>query len=165
VPEFLDAIGRTPRFGESLLVRGIECALRREIYDAGDLLFRWTSTDDGIAETIHICEPDGKHINALYNYPVFAFDCASAPRGIEQRTLALLDLLETCASVEGNNALRFSIMEASALALSRVLGAGRKYDKALAAVDLGLAVEPYSIHLKAAKHTLLLKLKGKSIAP
>ena len=38
VPEFLDAIARTPRFAESLLVRGIERALRREIYDAGDLL-------------------------------------------------------------------------------------------------------------------------------
>jgi hypothetical protein len=158
VPEFLDAIGRTPRFGESLLVRGIERALRREIYDAGDLLFRWTSADGGIAETIHICKPDGKRIEALYNYPVFAFDCASAPCGNEQRTRALLDLLETCASIEGNDALRFSIMEACALALSRALGAGRKYEKALAAVDLGLAVEPYSIHLKAAKQALLLKL-------
>jgi hypothetical protein len=165
VPEFVDAIARVPRFGESLLARGIERALRREIYDAGDLLYRWTRADGGVPEAIHICEPDGKRIEALYNYPVFALDCAIAPSGSEQRTQALLDMLDTCASIAGNNALRFSIMEAAALALARALGASKQYKEALAAVDKGLTVEPYSIHLKAAKHTLLLKSNGRSVAP
>jgi hypothetical protein len=165
VPDFVDGIARVPRFDESLLVRGIERALRREIYDAGDLLYRWTRADGGVPEAIHICEPDGKRIEALYNYPVFAFDCANAPIPSEQRTQALLEMIDTCASTAGNNALRFSIMEAAALALGGALGASKQYKEAPAAVNKGLTVEPYSIHLKAARHTLLLKSKGRSVAP
>src|SRR5262249_23715348 len=116
-------------------------------------------------ETVHICAPDGKRIHALYNYPVFAFDCGEAASGSDRRIEALAEMLDIYASTEGNNARRFSIMEAAALALGRALGAHGDYDRALAAVEKGLAVEPYSIHLKAAKHTLLLKSKGKHVPP
>jgi MoaA/NifB/PqqE/SkfB family radical SAM enzyme len=165
IPEFVDGLAQVPRFGEGLLVRGIEHALRQEIYDAGDLLFRWMRGEGEIAEMVHICEPDGRRIEALYNYPVFAFDCGEAPSSNDRRIEALAEMLDIYASTEGNNARRFSIMAAAALALGRALGARGDYDRALAAVDKGLAVDPYSIHLTAAKHTLLLKSEGKHVAP
>ena len=40
-----------------------------------------------------------------------------------------------------------------------------QYHEALAAVKKALEIAPYSIHLKAAKHTLLLKSEGKSVPP
>jgi hypothetical protein len=162
---FVAELAAVPHFAESRLLRGIERALQQEIYEAADLLYRWARSNDGIAETAHICQPDGKLVHALYNYPVFAFDCAEPPSGSEQRTRVLLDMLETYACTSGNNALRFSLIEAAALALGRVLGAGGKYKRALAAVGKGLWVNPSSIHLKAAKHTLLLKSEGKTVPP
>jgi hypothetical protein len=163
IPEFVDALARVSRFAESQLVRGIALALQGEIYDAGDLLFRWTRSSGGVAETFHLCAPDDARIEDLHNYPVFAFDCGEAPLDGEQRVRALLELLEIYASMEGNNARRFSIMEALALALGRALGARREYRWALTAVNKGLAAQPDSIHLKAAKHTLLLKQAGKPV--
>ncbi len=162
---FVDEMATVPRFAESMLLRGIERALQQEIYDAGDLLYRWTKSDGEVAETVHICPTVEKLICAPYDYPAFAFDCADAPSGIEERTQVLLDMLETYASNQGNDALRFSIIEATALALGRAFGAHAKYDQALLAVDKGLTVKPYSIHLKAAKHTLLLKSEGKRVPP
>jgi Iron-sulfur cluster-binding domain len=162
---FVAELNAVPHFADSLLLRGIERALQQEIYDAGDLLYRWIRTGGVIAETAHICRPDGKLVHALYNYPVFAFDCADPPGESRLRTQLLLDILECYASTDGNNALRFSLMEAVALALGRALGAAGSYRAALAAVSRGLSVNPASIHLKAAKHTLLLKSEGKSVSP
>ena len=163
--EFADALAAVPRFDESLLVRGIERVLREEIYDAADLLYRWARGDGRIAETVHVCEADGGLIEPSYNYPVFAFDCGRAPRGSKRRSHALFAMLDAYGSADGNNKLRFLITEASALALGRALGARGEYKRALAAVDRGLAVEPYSIHLKAARHTLWLKSAGRPVSP
>jgi len=80
--------------------------------------------------------PDGRRIEALYNYPVFAFDCGEAPSDSDRRIEALAEMLDIYASTEGNNARRFSIMEAAALALGRALGARGDYDRALASVVL-----------------------------
>jgi hypothetical protein len=160
---FVSELATLPRFSESMLLRGIERALQQEIYDAGDLLYRWTRSDSGVPEAVHFCPTIESLICAPYDYPVFAFDCANAPSGSDERIQALLDMLETYSDNQGNDALRFSIIEATALALGRAFGAGAKYKKALAAVDKGLAVKPYSIHLKAAKHTLLLKSERKNV--
>ena len=91
---FLDALAELPRFADSLLLRGVEYALRNEIYDAGDLLYRWTRSDAELGETVYTLEPDEKLVHTQYNYPVFAFDCASGPAGYEERTQALLRVLE-----------------------------------------------------------------------
>ena len=164
-PGFVDKLPAVPGFAESLLLRGIERALQREIYDAGDLLYRWTRAESGIAETVHILKPDDKLVHTAYNYPVFAFDCVSAPAGNSERSQVLATMLETYAGCSGNDALRFSIIEATALALGRAFGANGKYREALAAVNKGLELASHSIHLKAAKHALLLKSEGKSVPP
>jgi hypothetical protein len=162
---FVGELAGIPRFGESLLLRGIERALQQEIYDAGDLLYRWARSNGGIAETTHICRSDGKVVHPLYNYPVYAFGCADGPNGNEQRAQMLLNVLDAYSSTNGNNALRYSLIEALALALGRVLGTSGKFKQALAAVGKGLAVNASSIHLKAANYALRLKLEGKSVPP
>jgi hypothetical protein len=162
---FVGELATVPRFAESMLLRGIERALQQEIYDAGDLLYRWTRSDGGVAETVCFCPTVEKLISAPYDYPAFAFDCADPPSGPKTRVRALLDMLDTYASNQGNDAMRFSIIEATALALGRAFGADAKYEQALSAVDKGLAVKPYSIHLKAAKHALVLKSEGKNVPP
>ena len=55
-PAFVDKLPAVPSFAESLLLRGIERALQQEIYDAGDLLYRWTRAEGGIGETVHILQ-------------------------------------------------------------------------------------------------------------
>jgi len=146
-------------------VRGIEHALRREIYDAGELLFRWMRGEGDVPETVHICVPDRRRIKALSNYPVFAFDCGKALGDSDRRVEVLAEMVDIYASIVGNKDGRSSIIVAAALALGRALGARGDYHRALAVVDKGLAVEPYSIHLEAAKHTLLLKTAGKHVPP
>ncbi|MFZ1008139.1 MAG: SPASM domain-containing protein, partial [Candidatus Sulfotelmatobacter sp.] len=162
---FVAEVAAMPRFAESLLLRGVERALQQEIYEAADLFYRWTRSDGAIAETAHICRPDGKLVHPMYNYPVFVFGDATASTGREQRTQILLGVLDGYAGSEGNDALRFSIIESLALALGRAFGAAARYHEALSAVGKGLQVNPYSIHLKAAKHTLLLKSEGKRVPP
>jgi hypothetical protein len=78
---------------------------------------------------------------------------------------ALIDTFRTYAGNDGNNALRFALMEALAFALSRALGAQQRYGEALHIVERALGVTPYSIHLKACRHTLQLKLDGKPVPP
>jgi len=164
-PDFVRAIGSVPRFAKSLLVRGIERALRQEILEAADLLYRWTGSEGLITETVHIFDPGNKNIIPIYNYPVFAFDCTSAPDIGNSRIHALLNMLEAYASTQGNNAQRYSLMEATALALARALGAEGKYKDALSAVEKVLKIEPDSHYLWAAKQTLFRKSEGKSVSP
>ena len=118
---FVGELAATPRFSDSLLIRGIERALQQDIYEAGDLFYRWTKSEGVVDETPHICQPDERLIHTGYNYPMFALDSADPVAGSEARTQILMDVLTTYAGTDGNNAMRFSIMEATALALSRAL--------------------------------------------
>jgi hypothetical protein len=164
--QFVNDLAALPGFTDSKLVRGIERALSLEVYEAADLLFSWVhGPATPFTETVYILRPDGGSVHARYNYPAFGFDCGEGPQGPEPRTQLLLDTFHTYAGNDGNNALRFAIMEALAFALSRALGARQRYGQALQVVEQALAVSPYSIHLKACKHTLLLKLDGKPVPP
>jgi hypothetical protein len=52
-----------------MLIRGIEPALQQEIYDAGDLLYRWTRTEGSVAESVFVSvrRTRGSHSPALQN--------------------------------------------------------------------------------------------------
>jgi hypothetical protein len=164
--QFVNDLAALPRFAESRLVRGIERALSLEVYEAAELLFSWASAPAGpVAEAVAILEPDGTLVHARYNYPTFAFDCEPGPQNPERRAQMLIDAFHTYASTDGNNALRFAVMEALAFGLSRTLGAQKRYAQALQIVEQALGVTPYSIHLKGCRHTLQLKLDGKPVPP
>jgi sulfatase maturation enzyme AslB (radical SAM superfamily) len=161
---FVNDLASLSGFADSKLVRGIERALRLETYEAAELLFSWVSAPPGpVSETVYFHQADNLLVYDNYDYPAYGYDCVAEPHGLEQRTAMLLKTLETYVRCDGNDGIRFSLIEALAFGLSRVLGSQRRYTEALAAVNKALAFTPYSIHLKAAKHTLLLKLDGKSV--
>lgn len=163
---FVGELAGLPGFAESKLLRAIELALRLETYEAAETLFNWVSAPAGpVSETVYFGDPDGRLTHQDHNYPVFGYDCVTQPQGVKRRTAMLLETFEAYVRADGNNALRFALMEALALALSRIFGQQQRYGEALTAVEKALAFTPYSIHLKAAKHTLLLKLEGKTVPP
>ena len=163
---FVTELAALPDFSESKLLRGIELALRLETYEAAEALFSWVSAPAGpVSETVYFAEPDNRLTHQDHNYPLFGYDCVTKSHGVKQRTAMLLRTFEAYARAEGNNALRFALMETLAFALSRALGAQQRYSEALAAVEKAIAFTPYSIHLKAAKHSLQLRLDGKPVPP
>jgi hypothetical protein len=161
---FATGLASLPGFADSKLLRGLERALRRESYEAAELLFAWVSAPPGpVTETVYFHQPENVLVYDHYDYPAYGYDCAAEPQGVEQRTTMLLKTFETYAQCDGNDGVRFSLMEALAFGLSRVLGSQLRYAEALDVVNKALEFTPYSIHLKAAKHALQLKLDGKSV--
>jgi MoaA/NifB/PqqE/SkfB family radical SAM enzyme len=161
---FIQELGGLPYFAESKLLRAVERALQLEIYEAADLLFAWTQEPtNSIAETAFVGMPEGAALDLFCGYP--AFELADVPSSSDPtlRTRLIELLFHAYAGAEGNDALRFTILEALAFGLSRSLGHAQRYTEALAILDRALAVRPYSIHLKAAKHAIGLKLDGKLV--
>ena len=120
--QFVNELGSLPHFAESKLLRGIERALSLEVYDSADLLFSWVHAV-GVAEAVSILQPDGVRIHARYNYPTFRIGGDAMTQAPGQRMQMLIDAFHAYAGTDGNNALRFAIMEALGFALSRALGA------------------------------------------
>jgi|GEM_PF-294603 len=163
---FVGALAALPRFADSKLLRGIERALQLEIYDAAALLFAWTQSQaNGLNETVYVSKPEDADLARFDSYPAFEFSAGPQPGTTDDRVGALVQTFHAYESASGNDALRFAIIEAIAFALSRTLGSRRQYDEALPIVDAALAHAPSSIHLKAAKHVLLLAAAGKPVPP
>src|SRR5438105_1381488 len=56
---FVQQLAELPAFSESKLLRGIELALRLEVYEAAESLFCWASAAPGpLSETVYFGEPD-----------------------------------------------------------------------------------------------------------
>jgi len=159
--EFVNALAEMPHFGESKLIRAIERALQLEIYEAAELLLVWTQEAAApVTETAYVGVSDRAACQLFYDYPAFQLSTGTSRRDPELRIDALRQIFEAYAIAAGNDALRFAIMEACALGLSRALGERGSCGEALAIVDRALTERPYSIHLKAAKHALGVKLTG-----
>jgi hypothetical protein len=164
--EFVGELAKIPHFSESKLIHAIERALQLETYEAADLLFSWACEQAAPAtETVYVGIAERSACPLFYDYPAFQLTRGESNCDPELRTALLRQVFEAYASAAGNDALRFAIMEAFALGLSRALGHGGSYGEALAIVDRALAVHPYSIHLKAAKHALGLQLAGGEVPP
>jgi hypothetical protein len=170
--QFVSDLAALPEFKDSKLVRGIEQALQLEVYDAADLLFSWVrEPGNNLSEAVHIdlpvnFNPDRFFRNGVFcGYPAFSLAHGAATDSAEQRAWCLTDLFNAYFEAQGNDALRFAILEAVALAISRSFGHMGKIGEAYPIVDKAFAINPRSIHLKAAKHALGLKLDGKEVPP
>ena len=164
--QFIKEIASLPEFAGSKLLRAIERALQLEIYEAADLLFSWTQEPAGsVTEMAYVGLPPGTALEVFYNYPAYQLTVSASRGDPDFRTRLLEEMFDAYAVADGNDALRFAVMEALAFGLSRVLGHVGKYSKALAIVDRALISRPYSIHLKAARHALSLRLEGKKVPP
>jgi Iron-sulfur cluster-binding domain len=163
---FVHDLADLPGFAASKLLRAIERALQLEIYEAAELLFSWTQETVGqITETAYVGLPDGAALDLFYGYPAYQLGDGAAGGDPAQRVRLLEELFDAYAATKGNDALRFALMEALAFGLARALGHASRYADAITIVDRALACRPYSIHLKAAKHALGLRLDGKPVPP
>src|SRR5262245_13604681 len=164
--QFVNDLASLPRFAESKLLRAIERALQLEVYEAADLLFAWTQeATESSVETAFVGLPDGVPLDVFYGYPAYQLGGIATPGNVQQRVRALEQLFNAYANTTGNDSLRFALMEALAFGLCRALGHAGRDAEALTIVDRALAVRPYSIHLKTAKHALKLRLEGKAVPP
>src|ERR1051325_6528189 len=164
-PQFVDEIAALPGFERSLLLRGIERALQIEIYDAAGLLFRWVKGEGLLKETLYLGLAEGLSLDYYAGYPAFGYGNAAAPYTPRARIRLLTAAFEAYRAASGNDHLRWVLVEALGLALSRAVGSFGEYDEAARIVDAALGLQPYSIHLKSAKHALALALAGEEIAP
>ena len=164
--QFVQELASLPQFAESKLLRAIERALQLEIYEAADLLFSWTQEPAGpVTETAYVGLPAGTALEVFYNYPAYQLTGTASRSDPDFRTRLLGEMFDAYAIASGNDGLRFAVMEALALGLSRALNHVGRYTEALAIVDRALTSRPYSIHLKAAKHALGLRLAGQTVPP
>jgi Iron-sulfur cluster-binding domain len=164
--KFVGDLAKLPHFAESKLIRAIERALQLETYEAADLLFGWACEPAAPAtEIAYVGIAEREACPLFYDYPAFQLTQGTSICPPELRIESLRQLFDAYATAAGNDALRFAVMEALAFGLSRALGHGGSYGEALAIVDRALVVRPYSIHLKAAKHALGLRLAGGKVPP
>lgn len=165
-PQFVNDIAKLPSFANSRLLRGIERALQLEAYEAAELLFAWVKAQArNLNETIYLGKPADIGSPNFHGYPAYGISTGTAVDKPDDRLRALEMAFHTYAETPGNDALRFVLMEAFAFALSRALGLRGRYEQARDIVDIALANCPSSIHLKAAKYVLLLKIEGKAVPP
>jgi hypothetical protein len=161
---FVGELAARPGFKGSLLVRAIERALQLQTYEAAELFFSWVNAAGGLSERLFTGLPAGVEAAWFYGYPVFEIGGqAAADVTSEHRIAMLMDAFDAYEATNGNDALRFSILEALAFGLSRALGAAGRYAEAEAVVDRFLAHRPQSMHVKAAKHALVLTRGGQAV--
>jgi MoaA/NifB/PqqE/SkfB family radical SAM enzyme len=171
LPRFLDEIAYFPGLPQCQLLSGLERALRLEMYEAAECWFSWVQGPFlGPTESVYLDSPPAD--NAVdYGYPIYGVgsdEFGDSPEersgdSSEQRLEILTGLLEAYWRTDGNNATRFLLAEALAFAMSRCLGSLGRYAESAAIVDRALILNPKSIHLKAARSALGLKLEGKMV--
>lgn len=164
-PEFIRELATLPWFAQSSLLRAFVRALQLDVYEAADLLFSWTNNPNaGVSETAQIGLPDGIRKPWFYGYPVFEIRrCESVLNTPAQRITTLMEAFEAYDTTQGNDALRFAIIEVLAFGLCRSLGSFGRCQEAEVFLDRALSHVPNSMHLKAAKHALSLELSGKEV--
>src|SRR5262245_42891175 len=152
---FAKELSTLPEFAESRLIQGLEKALQLEIYDAADLLYSWIGgKNESVDESIHLGDSTSIDHPAFFGYPAFGFGNGAERVPIRQRRTLVLAAFHTYYQTKGNDALRFAIMEAMALSLSRSFGSTGQYKQAADVINKALENSSASIHLKAARHAL-----------
>jgi tetratricopeptide (TPR) repeat protein len=164
IAQFVQELAGLPRLAECKLLHGLERALQLETYEAAECWFSWVREETGgPTEIVYLGAPANINLAAYYGYPVYELRPGAAADTAERRLEALTELFEAYCWTSGNDATRFLLAEALAFALSRCLGSRGEYEKAASIVDRALDLRPKSIHLKAARSALGLKLDGKMV--
>ena len=167
-PEFLEHLPKAVDLSQNKLVRGLERALRFEFYEAAECWFSWfREAPAGLYQPVFIGLPATMSLAAYYGYPIYEIRKKACNDNGAARLSTLTALFEAYYQSSGNDATRFQLVQALALALSRCLGALGEYQKAASIVDRALPLSSSlwasSIHLQAARHALTLKLDGKVV--
>lgn len=164
LPQFVEELAKIPQLAACNLLRGLERALQLETYEAAECWFSWMREAPGaVGERVYLGLPASINLATYYGYPIYEVTSAQADDSIERRLEILTELFEAYCRTDGNNATRFRLAEALGFALSRSLGSRGEYERAASIVDHALSLWPSSIHLKAARHALGLRLDGKMV--
>ena len=148
--EFVQQLAALPHFAEGKLVRAIERALQLKPGESADLLFAWIHEPvSAITETAFVGLPDDAELECFYGYPAYALSAVASCGDQMARIQLLREIFDAYAGTDGNNALRFAIMEALALALARALGHPNSRADALAIIDPAQIANRTSIDARA----------------
>lgn len=162
--KFVRDLQALPRLSECALLSGLEQALKSEIYEAAERWFSWVrQAPSGALERVYLGTPANMDLAGYYGYPIYEASSRKGSDSSERRLEVLESLFNAYVRTDGNNATRLALAEALAFALSRCLGYRHEYEKAALIVDRALSLRPKSIHLKAARQALALKLDGKMV--
>lgn len=166
IGQFVNDLAALPDFKHSLLIRGLERALQLETYDAAALLFAWTKVEGAdVDESVHVSAPEAIDLPAFFYYPMFSIAPGTCSLDSAGRITALVAAFNAYAKTSGNDALRFTLMQAIGLGLSRALGRIGDFRQALDIVERALSVGGKAMHLEAARHALRLKLADRPVPP
>jgi Sulfotransferase domain len=164
VAQFVANVAAMPWFAQSKLTRGIARALERDIAGAAQLLWSWVE-EPTIAETAYTELPDHISLPTYYDYPAFEVGLAGAPGDDAARRALLAEMLLAYRRADGNDDLRFILIETLALALGRAYGSLGEHDLAQELVEDALMVRPGSSSLKVARDALRKKLADANASP
>ena len=130
--QFVDELSRLPQLADLKLLRGFERALQGETYEAADVWFSWMrEAPAGLLEIVYLGLPSGVDCPLYYGYPIYEVQSGQSAHTADQRLEILSELFKAYCGADGNDATRFLLAEALALALSRCLGARGEYSRAL----------------------------------
>jgi hypothetical protein len=152
---FAESLAVLPGFADSRLLRGIERALRLETLAAADLLYAWVKADGPLPETVLV----DTGLSPFIEYPAFAMSTAG-PAGFRRRAELLAAAFDAYGNASGNDGIRFVLLEALALALSRAFGSIGDDAEASRIVGLAVAISGPSPYLQAARYALEARLVG-----
>ncbi len=152
----------------SRLLAGLNDAIRVESYDAGDRFFEWITEGEAAGASRVELFPDGSHpLPYSLKFPAFSITDdtteASPADAPADRASGLQRALEAYDTSEGNDAIKWLIMEGMALGLSKYFGSNGDFGPARTAVGIGLKYAPKSIHLRAADFAIECKLTGRPV--
>ncbi|HXW23556.1 MAG TPA: SPASM domain-containing protein, partial [Xanthobacteraceae bacterium] len=191
-PASLDAIVAdlaAPALASSPFVRALRDALQRETYDAFEAWFAWLrGGEDDRSVSVGYYRARSSAAGARDNAAsiLAGLDAASpevaSEMAVSERYWAATSALDPAGSASARavlfeklwqtfydftwkNELRFNVVEAAALALSKHYGSLGNYARALHFVERALEDHRRSVHLEAARHTLHLRLDGAAVPP
>lgn len=156
VDAFIGALTSLPDFNGSLLLRGIERSLQLDFSEAVRLFCAWVAYGQGYpAESAYVGLLPGRRMREFFNYPAFEIESSEEPRQSQDRFQALADMMSAYISTQGNDALRFALVDALGLAASTSAQTSSDRECALRVVERAIASRPQSEALIEAKNALV----------
>lgn len=150
-----------PLLADNLFMQAFRNALQRETYDAFEQWYNWLLQPEDTHPVIIDYYANDK-AEARYKSAIAHLNKA----GSDNPSVRMLEKLWiTFHSLSWRSTLQYGVVEAAAIALSKYYGSVGNYERALYFVGLALQEPHTSIHLKAASHTLHLRIQGQSVPP
>jgi hypothetical protein len=168
IAKFADELAAFVSRRPNRFLAGLLNAMKVELYDAGERFFEWIEDGDAGYVSRIVLFADGSHpLPYGLKFPAFCITdregepAPAAGRG--DRARGMRSALDAYDASEGNDAIKWLIMEGMALALAKYFGSNEDFVSAREAVRVALKYAPKSIHLRAADFAIECKLSGRQV--